>query len=623
MPRNIKPMLATLTNESFNDDDWFFEIKLDGYRAVAEIENNNVELYSRNLNSFNKLFSPIVESLKMINHQLILDGEVVVVDEEGKSNFQLLQNYQKTGKGKLAYFVFDMLYADGHDLRILPLLQRKKLLKKILPEIPNVIYSDHIIGEGVEFFKIAGQKELEGIVAKYKESRYQTGKRSKEWLKIKTKLRQEAVIGGFTKPKGSRKNFGALVLGVYEGKNLRYIGHTGGGFKDIELKDLYDKLKPLERKTSPFKEEPKTNTPVTWVKPELICEVTFSEWTGEGIMRHPIYLGLRKDKDPKQVVEEKADEEMQPKKGNKKPKKKSDKEVSIQKHNLKLTNLDKVYWPDEGYTKGDLIEYYKSVSKLILPYLKNRPESLLRHPNGINSKGFFQKDMDSLPPDWVDTKKIYSESNDKDINYFLCNDEASLIYLANLGCIEINPWFSRVGSLTNPDYTVIDLDPEDISFDKVVETALAVKKVLDKAGAKSFIKTSGATGMHIYIPLGAKYDFDVAKDFAHLIGTIVNNEIPDFTSLERSPSKRQKKVYLDYLQNRKGQTLAAPYSVRPRPKAPVSTPLKWEEVKVGLDPTQFTIKTIHKRLDKTGDLFEGILGEGINIEECIKNLGGK
>jgi bifunctional non-homologous end joining protein LigD len=351
-------------------------------------------------------------------------------------------------------------------------------------------------------------------------------------------------------------------------------------------------------------------------------------------MRQPVFLGLREDKSAEKVVREKpvssssnkeendqdatvnnmkSEERINSKEG----------EIKINNRKLKLTNLDKLYFPDEGYTKGDVIEYYRKVSKYILPYLKDRPESLNRHPNGIKEEGFYQKDVADLPPDWVKTEKIYSEHNDKKIKYLVCNDEATLVYMANLGCIELNPWFSRVGSLDNPDYLVIDLDPEDISFDKVVETALVVKVVFDIAGADSYCKTSGATGLHIYVPLNEKYNYDVARDFAHLIANIVHDRTRAFTSLERNPAKRQKKVYLDYLQNRTGQTLAAPYSLRPKPGAPVSTPLKWEEVKIGLDPKDYNISNTMRRLGKTGDLFKKVLGKGINIEKCIANLERK
>ncbi len=622
MPASVKPMLATLVKESFDDKEWLFEIKWDGYRAIAEIKDAKVKLHSRNNLSFNTKFAAIAAELKSISGNTILDGEIVVVDENGKASFQLLQNYQRTGNGNIIFYVFDILYLDKYDLTELPLIERKNILKEFLPDLEKIKFSDHISEKGKEFFKLAQENSIEGIIAKKTSSVYQVNKRSRDWLKIKTSLRQEAIICGFTKPRGSRNAFGALVLGIYDNDELIYIGHTGSGFDEKSLKFVKKKLDPLITKNSPFKKIPKTNMPVTWVKPELVCEVNFSEWTDDNSMRHPIFMGIREDKNAREVTKEMA-AETSPAKDNKtkNTKKKSTSKKSGGKNSkLKLTNLDKIYFPDEGYTKGDIIEYYDKISKYILPYLKNRPESLNRHPNGINGESFYQKDMRDTVPDWADTKLIYSESNDKDINYFICNDKQSLLYLVNLGCIEINPWFSRVQSLENPDYAVIDLDPEEISFEKVIETALCVKEVLDEAGAKSYCKTSGATGLHIYIPLKAKYDYDVAKDFAHLIGKIVHSRIPVITSLERSPSKRKKKVYLDYLQNRKGQTLAAPYSVRPKPGATVATPLEWSEVKSGLNPKDFTIKTIHKRIEKKGDIFKPVLWAGISIQKILKKL---
>ena len=614
-------MLAVLSDEPFDNENWLFEIKWDGYRTIAEIENGNVNIYSRNNISFNDKFAPIAGSLKRIKYDVILDGEVVSVDENGISKFQLLQNYQKTGKGNLLYYVFDIIYLDGRDLKNLPLIKRKEILKKILPEIPDIKFSDHVEREGKAFYRIAEEKKLEGILAKNNKSRYQLNKRSKDWLKLKIKKQQEAIICGFTRPKGSRKNIGALVLGAYNENELIYIGHSGGGFTEDTLENLRKRLEPLIVKTSPFAEIPKTNTPATWVEPKLVCEVSFSEWTDEGLMRHPVYLGLREDKNPGEVIKEKTGGNglHLSSKGNEKTDNNNE-EIIINSHKLKLTNLDKIYWPDEKYTKEDLIEYYRKISGYILPYLKDRPQSLNRHPNGINGKSFFQKDITQVLPGWVKTKEIYSESNDKDINFMICNNEETLIYMANLGCIEINPWFSRVTNLKTPDYFVIDLDPEDISFEKVIETAVAVKDVLEEAGIESFPKTSGATGMHIYVPLNAEYSYDVAKNFAFLIGKIVNNRLPEITSLERSPSKRKKKVYLDYLQNREGQTLAAPYSVRPKPGATVSTPLEWKEVKHGLSPADFTIISILQRLERKGDIFKKVLGKGITIEKSIKKL---
>jgi bifunctional non-homologous end joining protein LigD len=287
---------------------------------------------------------------------------------------------------------------------------------------------------------------------------------------------------------------------------------------------------------------------------------------------------------------------------------------------LKLTHLDKIYFPKEKITKGEVIDYYTKIAPYILPYLKNRPESLNRHPNGITGQSFFQKDMDHQPPPWAKTQKIYSESNEAYINYLICNDKATLIYMANLGCIEINPWFSTLKNLEKPDYAVLDLDPEAIGFEKVIEVALQAHKILEQLKIPNYCKTSGATGMHIYIPLGAKYTYDHAKDFTHLIAMLVNRKLPAITSLERSPKKRQKKIYLDFLQNRKGQTLAAPYSLRPKPGATVATPLEWKEVKKGLTPQNFTIKNIFSRLKQKGDLFKPVLGKGIDLQVALKRM---
>ena len=618
MPHEIKPMLATPSDEVFDNDNWLFEIKWDGYRAIAEIENREVNLYSRNNISFNEKFKPIVESLSFTDHNVILDGEIVSVDEKGVSKFQLLQNFQKTGKGNLLYYIFDIIYLDGYDLKSLPLIKRKEILRQILPDIPDLKYSDHIEKDGKLFYKIAEEKNLEGILAKNKNSKYYLNKRSNDWIKLKLRKEQEAIICGFTKPKGNRKNIGALILGAYEGDELVYIGHSGGGFTEKDLEDLRKEFEPLIRNSCPFKQIPKTNSPATWIEPKLVCEISFSDWTEEGLMRHPIYLGMREDKKAEEVVKEIPKNTSPAKK--QKNKTNGDLEIVINNHKIKLTNLNKIYWPGEGFSKGDLINYYRKVSDFMLPYLVDRPQSLNRHPDGINGKNFFQKDMIQKHPSWVKTEKIYSESNDKEINFLICNKEATLVYMANLGCIEINPWFSRTTNIDNPDYFVIDLDPEDISFEKVIDTALEVKDVLDELDIESLCKTSGATGLHIYVPLGGKYAFNIAKDFAYLIAKIVNNRIPEFTSLERSPSKRKKKVYLDYLQNRSGQTLAAPYSVRPKPHATVATPLYWDEVKPGLLPQNFTILNVPERLAKIGDIFKGVLGKGIDINKSIKKL---
>lgn len=618
MPREVKPMLATLVDAPFDRDGWVFETKWDGYRAIAEITGDSVKLYSRNLTDFTEEFAPVTETIGRLGHDAVIDGEVVVM-ERGRSSFQALQNYHRTGKGKLTYAVFDLLYLDGHDLRSFPLRDRKELLCKLVSGIKGIHYSKHVEHDGIKAFRKAAKEGGEGVIAKNTESPY-SGRRSNDWLKVKTSLRQEAVIGGFTEPRGSRKKFGAVLLGLHEGSEFRYIGHTGGGFDEASLVQVYKRLKPLSRKTSPFSEAPKPNAPVTWVKPEVLCEVKFQEWTGDGHMRQPIFLGLRDDKPAKTVIKEEPlhTEELTARVDGSKE---SSQTLDIDGQRLKLTNLSKTFWPDDGYTKGDVVSYYRDIADVIVPYLKDRPQSLHRHPNGIAEQSFFQKDMADTPPAWVTTKPIYSESNGKELNWLLCQDEATLVYLANLGCIELNPWHSRVRSLDKPDYLLLDIDAKENDYETVIKVAREVRKVLEKADAESFPKTSGKTGLHVCLPLGQKYDYEQSKQFAQLILTMVHQKLPEVTSLERNPSKRKSHIYLDYLQNRRGQTMAAPYCIRPVPGATVSTPLYWDEVRKGLDPRAFTIETIGQRLEKSGDLWQGVMGEGIDLAKCLERLG--
>jgi bifunctional non-homologous end joining protein LigD len=605
MPHNIKPMLATLIAEPFDGDDWLFEVKWDGYRAIAEVEDGNVRLYSRNLLPLENKFPPIIGSLKNLGHDAVLDGEIVVLDAQGKAHFQLLQTYHQSG-GTLAYYVFDLLYLDGTDLRSLPLRQRKNLLPPLLRGLDNIRVSEHIEGDGVAFFAAAMRQGLEGVIAKEADSAYQEGLRSRKWLKLKARQQQDAVIGGFTEPRGSRQGLGALVLGVYEGKDLVYIGHAGGGFDSPGLRAMRARLEPLVQRGCPFKEKPKTNAPVHWVTPTQVCEVAFLEWTADGTLRQPIFLGLREDKPAQTVKRERptpapAPADAKPSSGDLPP--------------GKYTNLQKIYWPAEGYTKGNLLAYYHEIASFILPYLSERPLSLHRHPNGIDGPSFFQKDLSSQPPpDWVKTISIASESAGKDINYLVCQDEPTLLYVANLGCIEMNPWNSRVATLDRPDYLVIDLDPEGVPFRRVVETAQAIRKLLERGCGAGCCKTSGKRGLHVYVPLAARYDYDQARQFAEIVARQVNAMLPEATSLVRAPAQRQGKIYLDYLQNRRGQTMAAPYSLRPVAGALVSTPLRWSEVTKSLDPSKFTLKSMPRRLEKLGDLWSPVLGKGIDLE---------
>ncbi len=626
MIHNVRPMLATPVERAFDRAGWLFEIKWDGYRAIAEIEGGQVRLYSRNQLSLEDRFASLVKSLQRFGHDTVLDGEVVAIDESGKPRFQLLQDYQQTKRGHLVYYVFDLLYLSGHDLRQLPLRRRKELLKQVLPNDPQLSLSDHLEEHGIEFFNLVSQQGLEGVIAKDGSSPYLTGRRTLSWLKVKAHQRQDAVIGGFTLPAGGRKHFGALLLGAFKGKELIYIGHVGTGFSGKLLEDIGSQLRPLVQQACPFKTKPAGNAPVRWVKPELTCEVSFLEWTNERVMRHPVFLGMRQERHASSVQlqtplsdrldDAPAEEESRP---DPPEPSRTEESPSVGGRLLKLTNLNKVYWPDEKYTKRELIHYYRDVASFILPYLKDRPESLNRHPNGIKGESFYQKDIEHHPA-WVKTVRIVSESQGKEIRFLLCQDEATLVYMANLGCIEINPWSSRLGMLDQPDFLVIDLDPEDIVFEAVVDAALVVRQVLEDAGAESYCKTSGKTGLHIYVPLGGRYNYDQARQFSEIIARLAHRKLSKATSLERNPRKRQKKVYLDFLQNRRGQTLAAPYSARPHPGATVSTPLKWEEVKHGLDPSLFTIRTLRKRLDKVGDLWAPVSNGAIDLVKCLERL---
>lgn len=654
LPEPLKPMLATLVDAPFDSKDWLYEIKWDGYRAIAYTNNGDVSLLSRNKKPFTDRYTPVTEALQNLGINAVLDGEVVALNEDGVAGFQLLQNWQNNPAVSLQYYVFDIIWLDGYDLTALPLVQRKNILKKILPAKHAVLkYSDHVMSKGTAFFEAALQQGLEGIMAKRADSIYQTGNRTEDWVKIKVAKRQEVVIAGYTQPRNSRKYFGALLLGVYKGNELIYIGHTGSGFNKKSLGQIYDKLQPLVTDVCPFVKCPKGNMPTTWVKPKLVCEIKFTEWTKELIARHPIFMGLRVDKKPKEVSVENSttmsaiinktttQKEATPAKKSaaKKmaaPKKSTakqvvtepvalsqdvDQEVIVDKQELKLTNLNKPYWKKEGFTKGDMLQYYLQIAPFMMPYLLNRPQSLNRHPNGVGAPNFFQKDMKGKLPPWMQTHTDFSESTNVNVEYLVCTNAAVLAYMANLGCIEINPWHSRVSSVLQPDWCLIDLDPDKKNtFEQVIQTAQVVKKVLDATGAHGCVKTSGATGIHIYIPMGAKYSYDQSKQLAQLLVTLVQQELPELTSIERNPEKRKGKIYLDFLQNRETQTAAAPYSLRPKPGVPVSTPLHWDELKKGLTPVTYHARNIFERLKTEGDLFKPVLEKGIDLHEVLKKM---
>jgi bifunctional non-homologous end joining protein LigD len=661
--KKIMPMLATLVEKPFNAAGWLFEIKWDGYRAVATIQNGKASIESRHQISFDEKFLPVKHALEDWNVRAVVDGEIVALREDGLPGFQELQGFLKQGKAaRLAYYIFDLLWYDGKDYTHLPLVDRKMILQHIMPEDDRLIkFSDHVMESGVPFFEAAVSKGLEGVMAKKADTVYSENYRSKNWLKIKDSHFTEAIICGFTKGRNSRKYFGAVILGRYDGKELKYIGHSGSGIGDSGLKDLSAKFQPLITEKCPFKVKPKTNMPAVWLKPELVCMVKYSEVTKDGSLRHPIFSGLREDKkaaDEKniRVVKAPAQQKVkikpksartkkvpveraraaamvkQPDKRGKAVMKKEpaiplvkpgakQAEVVIRKHPLTLSNLTKTYWPKEKLSKGDLINYYHQVAVYMMPYLKDRPQSLNRYPNGIDGESFYQKNVGDRVPDWAKTYQYKSESDGKNKQFLVATDEASLIYMANLGCIEINPWNSRIQKPDHPDWCVIDIDPDKSNtFRQVVDTALQIKSYLDQLKVPAYCKTSGSTGMHIYIPLGAKYTYDQSRLFAELVVTAVQHEMPGLTSIERSLAKRKGKIYLDFLQNRQIQTIAAPYSLRPKPGATVSMPLHWEEVKPALKISDFTIYNALDRIRQEQDIFKPVLGPGIRLDKVLAGM---
>jgi bifunctional non-homologous end joining protein LigD len=604
-PAEISPMLATLVDGPFDREGWSFEVKWDGYRSLALVRGGRVRLVSRNGRSQNARFPTVAAAMSGFPIDAVFDGEVVAVDSRGRPDFQALQNSIRSGGGQILYYVFDVLYAAGHDLRSLPLRRRRAVLAKLLPVSKTVRLSESIEKSGRAYFRAAQKLGLEGILAKDLSSPYRSGERTRDWLKVKTQKRQEAVICGFTRPRASRRHFGALVLGAHEKGELIWVGNVGAGFSAGSLKDIHEKLTPLVTARSPFAKEPQINMPVTWVAPRLVCEVKFSEWTHEGLMRQPVFLGLRQDKSAREVERELADP---PEAATKKPQFRT---------RAELTHLDKVFWPKEGYTKYDLIDYYRRVADWILPHLKGRPQSLNRHPDGIEGESFFQKNIVQSPPPWVKTVRIHSESGDKSVRYLVCQNRDTLLYVANLGCIELNVWSSSIPHLSSPDYIALDFDPLETAFPSVVEAVLAAKKLLDELALPAFCKTSGATGMHVYVPLAPRFSYEQARELAQLLCLVINRRHPDLTSLERTPAKRRGRVYLDYLQNRREATVAAPYAVRPREGAPVSMPLEWREVTAELDPAEFNIRTVPERLARKGDAWQDLYKKRVDLKAAL------
>ena len=668
MPKTVSPMLATLVDKAPEEDGWIYEVKWDGYRAVAMCDKGKVHILSRNSKSFDDKFYPVREALTALVLRAVLDGEIVVLKPDGSSSFGGLQNWRSEADGELVYYVFDVLWLDGHDLTGWPLSRRRALLPRLLPASGIVRESHSFETSARDFLAAAAKMGLEGMIAKRADSLYKQGDRGRDWLKVKVQQRQEVVIGGYTKNDDSPKAFSSLLIGVYDKGKLQYIGKVGTGFNVKMQKEMMAKFKPLLAKRSPFTVTPNVNEPsrfrpdpphaeAFWLKPKLVCEVSFAEITRDGVLRHPSFEGMREDKSaidvhaevarplgevepaiglgrvsglertasfgrvpgPKRAVSIGRTPVLEPVvSGGRRTLLNPSEQTQVRAvsgHQLKFNNLSKVFWPHEGYTKRDLLNYYYQAAPYILPYLKDRPQSLNRFPNGIAGKSFYQKDVTATAPDWV-KQFPYHTSTGEDKNFLVVEDEASLLWMANLGAIEMNPWNSTIRKPDHPDWCIIDLDPTgQNTFEQVIRVAQKTKEVLDELGVTGYPKTSGSTGIHIYIPMGAKYTYDECQAFGKLIATRVHMALPKFTSIERLTERRKGYIYVDYLQNRPKATLAAPYAVRPKPGATVSMPLFWEEVKKGLKMKQFTLKNAMARISAEGDIFKPVLGKGVDLRK--------
>jgi bifunctional non-homologous end joining protein LigD len=611
-----QPMLATLAQDVPRGAGWTFEVKWDGYRAVATEAGGDVTLTSRNGNDLTGRFPTVAKEIPKAvkTPDCVLDGEVCALDEAGRSSFSAMQ--QRKAGTPIVYYVFDVLELEGKPVVDLPLVERRKLLEQLLDRRNKTVRLSETFDDGEALLAAAKQQQLEGIVAKRVDSRYLPGKRTRDWLKVKTHSEQEFVVAGYTKGTGRRaSSFGSLVLGYYAGGELVYAGNVGTGFGGKEIEKLLDLLRPLRRDRSPFHEVPKMpkvrKGDVIWVEPKLVVQVEFVEWTHDGRLRAPAYKGLREDKGAQEVRREEPITDV----------------VKKGSRELKLSNLDKVFFPVERITKGDLLEYYRAVAPVLVPHLKDRPFTMVRWPDGIEGKKFFQKDAPSHMPEWIPTFRTQVSTREaprqkKWVNFPVVDDELALLWMVNMGCVDMNTWYSRTDRPERPDWVLFDLDPSpDVGFAETVQVALLVKQALDAFGLVGFPKTSSAEGMHILVPVERRYTYAETRQFAEIVAGAIARTHQGLATTEWTKSKRRG-VLIDSNQNGEGKTIASVYSVRPRPGAPVSTPLRWSEVNEKLDPLSFTMPVVLERIRKHGDLYADVLTTKQRLTDALKALGG-
>jgi len=659
MPGELSPMHAEIGDAAFNNPDWMWEPKLDGYRALAFIDRDGVKLRSRNGLELGEDFPRLVAELgKQGVSGMVLDGEVVAFDASGKPSFGAMQN-RDSGTERAVFYCFDLLYFAGADLRKAIYADRRRYLSQCLLPSP-LVQLVHAEEDGQALHKAAMKSGFEGVIGKRKSSTYEAGKRSKAWLKVKAINSADFVVGGYTTGKNSRASLGALLLGYWQGKKLRFASHVGSGFDDKTLARTKKLLEPLRRKTSPFADEPELNAPTTWVEPKLVAEVKFQGWTDDHHLRAPIFLRLRDDVDAREVkravrAESKGDEILDQLNSAR-----TAFTLSAGKDQIKLTHLDRVYWPADpalkqpALTKRDLLRYFAQVAPFILPHLADRPLTMIRMPDGIGGQRFFQKHWTQERPAFVETITVFSGSKDESHDYILCNNLPTLLWLAQSGTLEFHVWHSRAkpGSdaktrstdyarseaamdasvLNYPDYVVFDIDPyiysgkeasgdepelNTVAFEKGKEVAFWLRELLQGMKLDAIVKTSGKTGLHVFVPIKRTIDFDAARAVSELVGRHLVRQHPKDVTVEWSVPKRTGKIFMDYNMNVRGKTLNVAYSPRGAPGAPVSMPLSWEEL-AGAHPLDFRITNAAERVAETGDRWRDALTRKQSLEAVLK-----
>ena len=637
-PAAVQVSLCELRREPFSGEGWIFEIKYDGYRLVAaktaagpnegrhrRRDRRRARLLFRSGLEASPTFPELVRALASLPLDgVVLDGEVVVLDEEGRPSFSRLQRRGKLTRSSdveratvslpAVFFAFDLLGFEDFDLRSLPLLERKRLLREILPEAGPLRYVDHLAERGEDFYTGVRGLGLEGMVAKRAGSPY-LGGRSAAWLKIRAERSGDFVIVGFTLPEGAEGGLRALHVAALDGPRLVWVGKVGTGFSAARVRELQELLEPLRREQPSAVGDLPRGKGQVWVEPRLVAEIKFIEITDAGHLRHPVFVRLRDDKRPEDCLlasEAPSVEEL------------PDAERQEPRPEVALSNLDKVFWPEEGYTKGDLVGYYEAIAPWLLPYLRDRPVVLDRYPDGIHGKSFFQKNAPDFAPDWLRTEAIWSEETGDETLYFVCDNVESLLYLVNMGSIPLHVRSSRLQSLQAPDWCVLDLDAKDAPFAHVIEVARTIRELCAAIELPAFAKTSGATGMHVLVPMGSGSTHEQGRMLAELLARVVVARVPEIASVARSAAERPGQVYVDFLQNGYGKLLVAPFSARPRPGATVSMPLLWEEVEEGLDPRDFTIRSASERLRDLGeDPLSNVLADGAPLQQVLERLSGQ